>query len=98
MFRLSMKTICIDYDGTYTYFPDLLNCIIDKSKQLGYKVICATMRYPHEEDPGLKSLREKDVEIIFTSREAKLICLSRLGINPDLWVEDRPIWLFENSH
>ena len=92
-----MKVICIDYDGTYTHFPELLDCIVDKSKSLGYKVILATMRYEHEEDLGIKSIRSKVDQVIFTQRKAKLPFLLMMGIKVDIWIDDHPEWICNNS-
>ena len=92
-----MKTICIDYDGTYTLFPELLDCIIDKSLSLGYRVVLATMRYDYEITPGLQELINKVNEVVFTGRKAKLPYLSSKGIIPDIWIDDNPIWLLNDS-
>ena len=89
--------ICIDFDGTYTRMPELINSIIDKSKQLGYTVIVATMRYETEVNPLLTELMSKVDKTYFTCREAKLMYLAKLGIEPDLWVDDNPSWLFNNG-
>lgn len=92
-----MKIICIDYDGSYTEFPELFECIINKCKELKYSVICATMRYPYEEDEELKNLGKKIDKVIYTSRNAKLPFLLNLGIEPDLWIDDNPKWLLING-
>jgi hypothetical protein len=92
-----MKTICIDYDGTYTEMPDLLDCIIKKSKELGYRVILATMRYEHESNDDLKKVINKVDSVYFTGRKAKATYLQWKGIVPDLWIDDNPFWLLNDS-
>ena len=89
--------ICIDYDDTYTKMPELLDCIIQKSKDLKYRVILATMRYPQEIDDNFSKVMSKCDQTIFTGRKAKLPYLLTQGIKPDLWIDDNPIWLLNNS-
>jgi len=82
-----MKTICLDYDGSYTEFPELFNMIISKAQEMGHKVILATMRYPEEIDDQLKYIRDTyNVPLYFTCRRAKLQHLADLHIYPNLWV------------
>jgi hypothetical protein len=89
------KIICLDYDGSYTEFPKLFDIIIEKSDELGYKVILATIRYPYEVDDFLKQLKEK-IPVYYTSRTAKINFLNKLGIAPSLWIDDRPEWIFKD--
>lgn len=95
---MKQKIICLDYDGTYTDFPELMDTIITRSKYLGYKVILATMRYPDEEDDGIKKLREKLDGVYFTDRCAKREYLAEhYSIFPDIWIDDNPAWIIMNS-
>jgi hydroxymethylpyrimidine pyrophosphatase-like HAD family hydrolase len=87
-----MKTICLDYDGTYTELPELMNMIIDYGSKHNIQVILATMRYPEEIDDGLKELQKK-IDVYFTCRNAKQNYLLLQGINPDIWVDDSPKWI-----
>jgi hypothetical protein len=91
------KIIAIDYDGTYTHFPELLDCFIDKACSLGYKVILVTMRYITEQDDNLANVMHKVEETYFTGRQAKLPFLSLKGIKVDLWIDDSPIWLLHDA-
>jgi hypothetical protein len=93
-----MPTICLDYDGTYTTFPELLNLIVDYCKSKNYKVILATMRYESEKDAGLSEIENKGVTIYYTNRKAKIPYLNSLGIYPDLYVDDNPKWLLIDSN
>lgn len=90
------KIICLDYDGTYTDFPELCNSIIRQGKNLGYDVILATMRTPEEEDSGLRMLSDT-IRVIYTSRQAKQPYLENLGIYPDVWIDDQPKWILHNA-
>lgn len=93
-----MKIICLDYDGSYTEFPELFESIINKSKSLGYKVILATMRYENEIDSGLEHVRDNlGVELWFTGRKAKQPYLEAKGITPHLWIDDKPYWLLNDG-
>lgn len=92
-----MKIICLDYDGSYTEFPELFDMIIEKSQALGYRVIVATMRCESEEDAGLRTFYKKNISVFYTGRQAKLPWLLKFGIKPDLWIDDNPKWLFENG-
>lgn len=91
------KIICVDFDGTYTVFPEILEKTIELFKNAGHEVICTTMRYEYEVTDMLIKLQPKVSEIYFTGRKAKLPYLQQLGIFPDLWIEDNPEWLFADS-
>lgn len=90
--------IALDYDGTYTNDPDFWNDFIYMVKSRGHKVICATMRY---DDP----VESKDVnrtigvscEVIYTGRKAKKDFLAKMNIHPDVWIDDNPLWLYQNG-
>lgn len=86
--------IAIDYDGTYTKDPDLWMRFIDDSIRSGHEVICASMR--HESEPIDNQLSEK-VRVIYTSRKAKVKALIDININPDIWIDDSPYWLFTDG-
>jgi hydroxymethylpyrimidine pyrophosphatase-like HAD family hydrolase len=91
--------IALDYDGTYTEDPKFWEEVIRAAKIHGHTVIVATMR--HEDGVECKEVKEifagKVDRIIFTGRAAKLIHLNELGINPDIWIDDNPVWLFQNG-
>ncbi|KKN17047.1 hypothetical protein LCGC14_0969960, partial [marine sediment metagenome] len=36
-------------------------------------------------------------EVIFTSRKAKLPYLKEQGIEPDIWIDDLPMFLFRDG-
>lgn len=92
------KIICIDYDGTITTFPELLLPLIRTAVKRGFRVIVCTMRYPSERTSSLDLLKDKEgVELIFTSRKAKKPYLENMNIRPDLWIDDNPHWILEDS-
>ena len=90
------KIICIDYDGSFTEFPDLFNIIINYCNKNGILCIMATMRNENEKDDILRELESK-IQIHYTNRQAKLYYLDKLNIKPDLWIDDNPRWLFNNT-
>jgi len=88
--------IALDYDGTYTLDPDFWQRFIVNAQGSGHEVICATMRHPSEGKDICGTLKTM-VKIIYTSRQAKTIGLSAQHIFPDIWIDDKPEWLFENA-
>lgn len=90
-----MKTIVVDWNGTFTEFADLLLPFMLKAKEAGHRVIICTMRYPEEGD-DLRSVSHT-FEIIYTSRQAKVPYLMSKDIYPDLWIDDNPLWLYIDS-
>ena len=94
---MKQKIVCIDYDGTYTEFPELLDLIIFYCKSHHVKVILCTMRHKHEIDSHLESVIEKVDETYFTDRNAKIPYLNNLGIFPDIFIDDNPKWLISNA-
>lgn len=86
--------ICIDYDDTYTRDVYMWNSIIQVMKRNGHRVICATMRFEQEGDEVKKSIGQLVDEIHFTGRQAKMVYLSNINISPDIWIDDKPAWLF----
>lgn len=94
----NMKIICIDYDGSYTDFPELFDVIISTAKQQGHKVILATMRHQYEMDAGLKNIVKKHhIDVYFTGRKAKMVFMENKGISPDLWIDDKPQFLLHDA-
>lgn len=88
--------IALDYDGTYTADPELWLEFIKRAHERGHKVYCITMRWEGESgsmDPRLTSA----VEVIFTARQAKKSYARKMGIEPNIWIEDVPEWLFEDA-
>lgn len=91
-----MTTICLDYDGSYESFPELFEAIIKKSHELGYTVILATMRSKDEEDGLLKKISTR-IPVYYTARKAKAKYLEDRGIVPDIWIDDKPLWILRDA-
>lgn len=88
--------LALDYDGTYTADPDLWLPFVRRALARGHNVICVTMRYAHEGatmDEGLKGI----IPVYFTDRQAKIPFLAAMGIYPNIWIDNNPVWLFQNS-
>lgn len=83
--------LALDYDGTYTKDPALWNRFIIDAIKCGHKVICFTMRYEKEPLPPMLC------EVIYTSRKAKKAFSEEAGYLVDIWIDDRPAWLFEDA-
>jgi len=91
-----MKTICLDYDGSYTAFPELFNMIINRRKELGYNVILATMRYPSEANDALRNIAN-EIDVYYTGRKAKKEFLEVQVVFPDLWLDACPYWILNDA-
>jgi hypothetical protein len=91
-----MKTICLDYDGTFTELPDLMFMIIEYCSKNNIKCILATMRYDYEKDAALQKIEEK-IKVYYTGRKAKKEFLECYGIYPSVWIDDNPEWLYKDS-
>lgn len=88
--------IALDFDGTYTEDPELWNTVVTHMQHRGYEVFCVTMRYDNEfEAPVVRNCLEHIVNrIIFTGRKAKEKFLDELGIKVNVWIDDRPYYVY----
>lgn len=89
--------IALDYDKTYTLHPEFWDVFLDSAKKNGHSVICASMRYESEGKDVLDALSKKVDRIIFTSRKAKSAFLNEINIKPDVWIDDSPFWIYQDS-
>lgn len=85
--------IALDYDGTYTKDKLLWDRFCILAKELGHTVICFTMRHNNNEE----KLFSMPIEVIYTSRKAKKKFAENLGYVVDIWIDDKPAWLFEDA-
>jgi len=84
--------IALDYDKTYTADPEMWNLFITMCRQRDHKVICLTMRrYPEEQ------IKIPFVDITYTDRRAKKAYADENGIWVDIWIDDKPAYLFEDA-
>jgi len=90
--------IALDYDGTYTADPDLWNVFIANARDRGHSIVVATMRHNALEGDEVRSALGELVDlIVFTERKAKKQFLRNMNIIPDIWIDDNPDWLYEDS-
>jgi len=90
-----MKTIAIDWDGTFTEIADVLLPFMLKAKEVGHRVIICTMRF--EEEAGEIKDLDQVFEVFYTGRKAKMSFLVDLGIDVDIWIDDNPMWIYKDS-
>lgn len=93
-----MTTFSLDYDGTFTADPELWLEFVKRAHERGHKVVVVTMRHLHETednsfDPRLKAL----VTVFPTGRKAKKAHMRKQGVHIDIWIDDNPDWLYEDS-
>ena len=82
--------IALDYDGTYTKAPDFWDKFIRDCASHGHTIICVTMRYPTEPVQMI-------CPVVYTSREAKARHTMMNGIEFDIWIDDNPLWIYQNA-
>lgn len=90
--------IALDFDDTYNKDPDTWDIIIDILDKRGHGVLMAT--YRHEEldyDPLFERLHDKDIRVTFTDGKAKRPFLEALGIKVDVWIDDNPFSITQDS-
>ena len=95
-------TIALDVDGTYTEDIKMWDAVIKLIQSAGHKVIVVTMRYHGGEHGNIESreliqIFEDVCPIYFTGRKAKKPFLDALGIVVDIWIDDRPEWILQDS-
>ena len=78
-----MSVVALDYDGTYTAMPAVWDRFIEAAQNAGHRVVCVTMRHPTEPV-------NVPCEVIYTSRQAKLLFTQRLGLTVNIWIDDMP--------
>lgn len=92
--------IAIDYDGTITADLGMFIQIINLMKESGHTPIVVTMKHKHEEDSVLNNMVSKlgnDTSVYYTGRKAKKDFMLNLGIKVDIWIDDNPHWILEDS-
>lgn len=82
--------ILLDYDHTFDADVMLWEMFIQTAQGLGHDVYIVTMR-PSEEPITTNS----NCQIIYTESKAKIpYCRENLGLEFDIFIEDRPICLY----
>ncbi len=84
--------IALDYDGTYTIDPDFWNDFIALAKEYKHEIKCVTMRrYPDEQ------ITIPTIPVTYTNRQAKMAYCKEHNIQIDIWIDDKPGWIFDNA-
>jgi hypothetical protein len=78
--------IALDYDKTYTADPVLWDDFIQSAQDRGHTVKIVTMRRPDE------IVNDVPIEIVYTSRKAKASY-----VKADIWIDDSPQWVYQDS-
>jgi hypothetical protein len=78
--------IALDYDKTYTADPALWDDFVRSAQNRGHTVKIVTMRTPAE------TIVNAPIEVVYTSRKAKSAV-----INADIWIDDSPQWVYQDS-
>ena len=87
--------IALDFDKTYNIAPSFWDDFINTSRESGFEVILATYRHPTEDwDPLMDDL---DIPMYFTDGKAKRPFLEALGIIVDIWIDDNPHSIIDDS-
>lgn len=84
--------IALDYDKTYTADSVFWNMFIALAEKYHHKVICITMRHNSKEEKI-----NWNIETHYTGRMAKKKWAEENRIFVDIWIDDKPAWLFENA-
>lgn len=89
--------IALDFDETYNKDPVLWDEFISTANALGSKVILATYRHETlDPDPLIDELK-KWIDCYFTDGKAKRPFLEALGIKVDVWIDDNPFSITQDS-
>lgn len=96
-FNSRKSLFAIDYDDTYTLDPSMWNKFIRDARKRGHKVVCATMRYPEDMDDGIRKLSKIVNKVVFTCKKAKKPYLQKMGIFPDVWMDDKPNYILKDK-
>jgi uncharacterized protein YacL (UPF0231 family) len=91
-----MATISLDYDGTYTADPELWLEFVRLAKKRGHEVIVVTMR-TNEEAKLIDSRLSEMVQVMPTQRQQKKKFARMHGKEINIWIDDVPEWIFEDS-
>ena len=93
----TLMLIALDYDDTFTLSPTFWLQFVDMCRSNNHEVICCTMRTPAEVELMDNAFREK-VKVYGTSRQAKQPYMQSLGIFPQVWIDDEPLFIMYNAN
>lgn len=90
--------VALDFDETYNKAPGLFDIIVKNFQGDGHIVILATYRHPVEDyDPLFERLKNNKVLVICTDGKGKKKFLEDMGIKVDIWIDDNPRSILEDS-
>ena len=90
-----MTTIALDYDETYTADPKLWAPFLSLAKLNDVRVVIVTFR--DEQLDRIDVTRLRDIPIYYTGGVAKEFFMLHFGEPIDVWIDDKPKTIFENS-
>lgn len=89
--------IAIDYDDTYTLAPDEWDHVILLFKVWGHDIRCVTARSSTEDRTEALVQLERRIPVIYCNGVAKESVCRFLGWEPQVWVDDKPRSVIEDS-
>jgi hypothetical protein len=90
--------IALDFDDTYNKSPMLWDTLIENAQDQGHEIILATYRHETlDSDPLIDELIEWGIPCYFTDGKAKRPFLLGLGIKVDVWIDDNPFSITQDS-
>jgi hypothetical protein len=90
--------LALDFDDTYTANPELWDSFIILSQMCNTEVVIATYRHEVEDaDPALDRIKRLGTRCYFTDGKAKKPFLEALGVNVNIWIDDRPQTVYMDS-
>ena len=95
---MTMK-IALDYDHTYTADPGFWYAVITIAQNCGHEVRIVTARDERYDRTEALVALEQHVPVVYCRGVAKKWFMTHFGegFNPDIWIDDKPESIFENS-
>lgn len=88
--------IGLDYDGTVTLDRQFWKAFLHMARAAGHEVFIVTMRREDEEID--LNFQGHSGMVYYTSRQAKKPFMEKMGITIDVWIDDNPHWVNQNSY
>jgi len=83
--------IGLDYDGTITLHRSFWIAVYYLARAVGVEIIVVTMRYEEEQ------IKDFPAMIYYTGRKAKKPWCEKNGLKVDVWIDDNPHWINQDS-
>lgn len=96
----SVRVVCLDYDGTYNLAPEQWDEVIKVFQTVfKWKVILCTYRHKEKDwHPDFTHLQDNvKIDCYFSDGRAKKQFLEELGISVDVWIDDKPDVILNDS-